>query len=267
MVKKRNPYWAGLLTLGAFGLGQLYNGRPVKALVMYGLPFVCLILNLIVPVSSGFLFYIAFEASLLFILLFSLIDAVRDARRLGEISLHSYNRWYVYIAIVLINGFLIIPLQVKFFSYSTKAFRIPAGSMQPTLEIGDKLIADMRAYNKKLPARGDLVVFRYPPNESILYVKRVIGLPGEKLELVGRMVYINGQPLKENYVQYVYPESINEHWGPYIIPKSNYFMLGDNRDNSQDSRFWGYVSQSKIIGQACYLYWADNKSRIGKKLE
>jgi signal peptidase I len=267
MMKKRNPFWAGLFTLGTLGLGQLYNGKPVKAVVLYCLPFVCLILNLLFPISAGFYFLVVFEVLLLSILLLSIIDAVRDARRLGDISLRPYNRWYVYIAILLIHAFLIIPLQVKLFTYPSRAFRIPAASMMPTIEIGDRLIADMRIYNKKLPARGDIVVFKYPPDESILYVKRAIGLPGEKLEMIGRVVYINGQAMKESYAHYMYPGSINEHWGPYLIPKSSYLVLGDNRDNSQDSRFWGYISQSKIIGQARYLYWANNKSRIGKKLE
>jgi len=219
------------------------------------------------PISTGFFLFVVFEALLLSILLFSLIDAVRDARKLGEISLHPYNRWYVYIAIILIHAFLVIPLQMKLLAYPSRAFRIPAGSMSPTLEIGDRFVVDMRAYNKKLPARGDIVVFKYPNDESVPYVKRVIGLPGEKLEMIGRVVYINGQVMKESYAQYIYPGSMNEHWGPYAIPQSNYFMLGDNRDNSQDSRFWGYISQSKIIGQARYLYWAKNKSRIGNKLE
>jgi signal peptidase I len=267
MMKNRNPFWAGLFTIGTLGLGQLYNGKPVKAVVMYCLPFICLILNLLFPISAGFSFLVVFEALLLSILLFSIIDAVRDARKLKVTPLRPYNRWYVYIAILLIHAFLIIPLQMKLFTHPSKAFRIPAGSMMPTIEIGDRLIADMRIYNKILPARGDIVVFKYPPDESILYVKRVIGLPGEKLEMIGRVVYINGHAMKESYTQYIDPGSINEHFGPYSVPQDRYFVLGDNRDNSQDSRFWGYVSQSKIIGQARYLYWANNKSRIGKRLE
>jgi signal peptidase I len=204
---------------------------------------------------------------LLLIGLFSIVDAALDARKLKKVELHPYNRWYVYIAIILFHALMIGPLQKRLITYSTSAYSIPARSMIPTLETGDRLISDMRAYNNRLPARRDIVIFKYPNDESVHYVKRVIGLPGEKLEIVRRMVYINDQPLKESYTQYIDPGSINEHWGPYIIPQGRYFVLGDNRDNSQDSRFWGYISQSKIIGQARYLYWAKNKSRIGKRLE
>jgi signal peptidase I len=267
MVKKRNPFWAGLFTLGAFGLGQLYNGKPAKAAVMYCLPFICIALSLLFPLSSSLYHLLVFEALLLCIGLVSIVDAVRDARKLNEIALRSYHRWYVYVAIILFQALLINPLQIRIATNSICAYRIPAGSMAPTIEIGDRLIADMRAYDRKLPARGDIVILKYPNNESIHYVKRVIGLPGDKVEIVNRMVYVNDRPLKESYVQHIDPASINEHSGPYFIPKGWYFVLGDNRDNSQDSRFWGSISLSKIIGQARYLYWAKNKSRIGKRLE
>jgi signal peptidase I len=267
MIKKRNQFLAGLATFGALGLGQLYNGKPTKAAFMYGFPFVCLAINLFFPISSGFSHLLVFEGLLIFIVLLSIFDAVRDARKQREFALHAYNRWYIYVAIILVNALLISSLQLSLLTSSTRAYRIPVGSMMPTLEIGDRLVADMKAFKKKLPIRGDIIIFKYPNDELSTYVKRVIGLPGEKIEMIGRTVYINGRALKESYVQYISPESINAHYGPYVLPQGQYFVLGDDRDNSQDSRFFGAIAQSKITGQARYLYWAKNASRIGKKLE
>jgi signal peptidase I len=138
--------------------------------------------------------------------------------------------------------------------------------MMPTLEIGDRLVADMKLYEKESPARGDLIIFMKPMDGPVPCIKRVIGLPGEKIEMIGRTVYINDHPLKETYTQYIDPESTYDRSGPFHVPEGHYFAMGDNRDNSQDSRYWGSIKRSNILGRARYLYWAKNISCIGKKL-
>ncbi len=153
-------------------------------------------------------------------------------------------------------------------TFVVQAFKIPTGSMESNLLIGDHLLVNKFVYGmhpsnliyKLLPykdlQRGDVIVFKYPNSPDVAYVKRLIGLPGEKLEMIGRTIYINDKPLKEDYTQYIDPGSIYEHFGPYYIPADNYFAMGDNRDNSQDSRFWGFVPRDHFIGKALVIYWS-----------
>ena len=153
-------------------------------------------------------------------------------------------------------------------TFVVQAFKIPTGSMESNLLIGDHLLVNKFVYGihppgffyKLLPykslKRGDVIVFKYPNSPEVAYVKRLIGLPGEKLEMIGRTVYINGQPLKEPYTQYIDPGSIYEHFGPFYIPPDNYFAMGDNRDNSQDSRFWRFVPRDHLLGKALIIYWS-----------
>ena len=152
-------------------------------------------------------------------------------------------------------------------TYVIQAFKIPTGSMESNLLIGDHFLVNKFVYgiqsgllNKifpyKAPNRGDVIVFKYPNSPEVAYVKRLMGMPGDTLEMIGRTVYINGKPLKESYTQHIDSGSINEHYGPYHIPQGQYFAMGDNRDNSQDSRFWGFVPRDYILGKALVIYWS-----------
>jgi signal peptidase I len=157
-------------------------------------------------------------------------------------------------------------------TFVIQAYKIPTGSMETNLLIGDHLLVNKFVYGLnsgflsktlpyKEPKRGDVIVFKYPNSPEVAYVKRLMGLPGEKLEMIGRTVYINDKPLQENYTRYINPGSIYDHYGPYHIPQGNYFAMGDNRDNSQDSRFWngdagGFVPRDYILGKALVIYWS-----------
>ena len=134
---------------------------------------------------------------------------------------------------------------------------VPTGSMENTIMPGDRLIGNRLAYLQNSPERGDIVIFRYPDNEDELYVKRVIGLPGESVSIVDGKIYIDGaaEPLPEEYLK--------ETWviatGPYSfeVPQGCYLVLGDNRNDSWDARYWAntYVRQDKILGKAVVVYW------------
>lgn len=121
--------------------------------------------------------------------------------------------------------------------------------------VGDRVIGLRFAYWFSEPERGDIVIFRYPDNEEKIYIKRVIGLPGETVEIIDGKVYIDGseQPLQEDYVNGV-PTG---NYGPYVVPENSYFMLGDNRGNSEDSRFWTnkFVKKEKILAKAVVRYY------------
>jgi len=152
-------------------------------------------------------------------------------------------------------------------TFVVQAFKIPTSSMESNLLVGDHLLVNKFVYglhsgflskliSYKEPKRGDVIVFKFPNDPETAYVKRVIGLPGDKVEMIGRTVHVNGEALKEEYTQYIEPDSIYRHYGPYQVPPGHYFAMGDNRDNSQDSRFWGSVPREYLLGKALVIYWS-----------
>lgn len=137
---------------------------------------------------------------------------------------------------------------------------IPSGAMLPTLQINDNVLIDKLSYRSHSPKRGDIVIFK--PTTTLLqqhfkdvFIKRIIGLPGEKVEVRDRKVYINNQYLKENYIA----EAPNWQYGPVNVPANSYFVLGDNRNNSYDSHYWGFVPQDLIVGQAVRIFWPPSR--------
>lgn len=149
--------------------------------------------------------------------------------------------WVIVLVIALLLGMFIR----RFVVFTAS---IPSGSMENTIQVGDRVIVSRVSYLFTEPERGDIMVFAYPDNESIDYIKRVIGLPGDKVEGIDGIVYINGEPLEETYVK----EEIESDFGPYEVPVESYFMMGDNRNGSEDSRLWTntYLHEDKIKGKA-----------------
>lgn len=153
-------------------------------------------------------------------------------------------------------------------TFVIQAFWIPSGSMIPTLEVGDRvLVAKFWTYFAK-PERGSLYVFIYPVDRERDFVKRVIAIPGDVVDIRNGVVYINGQPTDEPYVKnhdrYTMRPSNLFPEVPFTVPENRYFMLGDNRSNSQDSRFWGYVSIEDMRGPVFFRYWPLNRIGIPK---
>ncbi|HEX7119324.1 MAG TPA: signal peptidase I [Longimicrobiales bacterium] len=203
----------------------------------------------------------------------------------------SVGRWAwewiksIAIAVVL---FLVIR------TFIVEAFRIPTGSMEKTLLVGDFLLVNKAVYGAQLPGtgihlpafdspqRGDIVVFTPPHEPDKNYVKRLVGVPGDTLEMRDKVLYINGEPQVEPYVQHTDPSGQSIHlpdmywqrnylapgvdpdqyhptrddWGPIVVPEGHYFMLGDNRDDSEDSRYWGFVEEDAIKGEPLFIYYS-----------
>jgi signal peptidase I len=167
-------------------------------------------------------------------------------------------------------------------TWVVQAFKIPTGSMENNLLIGDHLLVNKFVFGPTTgsferalfpmrdPHRGDVVVFKYPDEPDRDFIKRVIGLPGETLELRNKKVYINGQPIDEPYVHFlegareaqeITSYDVRERYGPVKVPEGQYFVMGDNRDNSQDSRYWGFLPRSYIKGRALMIYWSYESGR------
>jgi len=164
-----------------------------------------------------------------------------------------------------------------------QAFTIPSGSMMDTMLVGDYILVNKFLYGPELPLtdyrlpalrhpeRGDIIVFKYPQDEKRDFIKRIVGLPGEQVQIRGAQVSVNGRPLVEPYVKKVdsplghsgQPSYCGYAYGcePTRVPADSYFVMGDNRDNSQDSRYWGFVKRDKIKGKAFLIYWSWDGSK------
>ncbi len=145
-------------------------------------------------------------------------------------------------------------------TFVVQAFKIPSGSMLPTLQIGDHILVNKFLYYFQPVERGDIIVFKFPQDETRDFIKRVIALPGETLEIRGKQVIINGKPLDEPYAVYGdWPVSRlgeRDRLGPMVIPPDRLFMMGDNRDHSMDSRVWGFLDLHKVKGKAFVVYFS-----------
>ena len=159
-------------------------------------------------------------------------------------------------------------------TFVVQAFKIPSGSMLPTLQIGDHLLVNKFIYGLRMPfsgkllvpwknpVRGDVVVFRFPKDRKIDYIKRVVAVAGDKVEIVDKHLMINDAEVVDLQAHFTTSEVIKasasprDNFGPVVVPEGKIFVMGDNRDNSYDSRFWGFVDQTDIRGKAFILYWS-----------
>jgi signal peptidase I len=162
-------------------------------------------------------------------------------------------------------------------AFVVQAFKIPSGSMKPTLLIGDHLLVNKFIYGVKIPyfrntiipvqdpKRGDIVVFIYPEDRSKDFIKRVIGVAGDTIEIRNKKIFLNGLPYQDSHGVYVddfiIPGTVQprDNFGPVTVPPDRIFVMGDNRDQSYDSRFWGFVELKEVLGKAFIIYWSWNK--------
>lgn len=159
-------------------------------------------------------------------------------------------------------------------SFIVQAFKIPSGSMLPTLQIGDHLLVNKFIYGVRIPFTGavlipmksperdDIVVFKFPKDRSVDYIKRVVGVAGDLIEVKDKQVYVNGKVVSNPHIQFTNTTVMAASAGPrdnmraVKVPEGNIFVMGDNRDNSYDSRFWGFVDLNDVLGRAFILYWS-----------
>ena len=193
--------------------------------------------------------------------------------------------WREYAEAIIIAMILAFTIRV----FVVQAFKIPSGSMIPSLLIGDHILVNKMSYGIQLPqdcefeisfppvtcyssklliefdkpARGDVIVFRYPEDEEKDFIKRIVGIPGDTIQIRNKIIYVNGEPLDDKtWTQRIDPGIIDgritprDNLDPITVPPDSYFVMGDNRDQSLDSRFWGYVRMNKIKGRAFLVYWS-----------
>ena len=289
-INKPRRWWlAGLLSFLVPGLGQVYNGQETKGLFFYvGLSvwggfLISLVYYLlkppITPMNIGIICLLALVSLILLILI--IFESIRTARRISsDYTLKRYNRWYVYLLVILIVSLVDYSVETVFIKNGViKGYKIPAGAMMPTLLIGDHLVCDLSYYRSHNPQRGDIVIFKFPMDESKDYIKRIIGIPGDTIQIVNDDVYINNEKMDLKFVGKcslehgigadIYQETLGnvsyqildqnkryEYFGPITVPEGEYFVMGDNRDYSNDSRHWGMVKRHQIFGKPAFIYFS-----------
>jgi signal peptidase I len=269
--QKRKPWIAGLLSLFWPSLGHLYVGAAQRGLILlaflYSLMILAGWLGLYTTSFWGSIWGTIGLSTFFFIFWMAIVDdAIRLAKLRQEFILKKYNKWYVYVVVAIaITTLQNLVKEQRGKLLGVESYRIVARSMSPTLKIGDFIFVDTRYYKDKPPQRGEVIVFRYPENPSIPYVERLIAVAGDHVSIKNGTVYINNNPLAEPYLL---PQQVQQSYSTTmenrIIPPDELFVLGDNRDNSKDSRYWGNVPLANLIGKVTYI-WLSTKelNRIG----
>ena len=291
----RTPLLALVASLVMPGLGQLYNGQPTKGLLLF------LALGAATTVSAWlalhgskhimWLIILAFLLLSLALYIYSMVDAFRTAKRLGSsYSLKPFNQSYIYIIVFVVGYFFIFGGLLHYTrKHLMESFYIPSRSMLPTLLQGDVLFADKRVNClgcKNRVEHGDLAIFVYPNNRTQLYIKRIIGLPGDKIDIKGSDIKVNGISLRTVEITQFNHEELNKllqthtawrekagqavytvMWAnaakpddaSFTVPNGKVFVLGDNRNASRDSRRFGTVPLADVIGIAKQVWFSRSK--------
>ncbi len=281
--KPRKPWISGILTFFAIGLGHIYSGEAKKGIILFLigqfillfsmslllLPYVPI--NIVVAILVGLSF-----------LIYCVIDAVKLSRKHKfSYDMKKYNKWYFYLLFWLLTSFLIQPItETAIKSNIVKAYKIPSGAMKQTLQIGDHIIANKFIYKNSEPKRGDIVIFPFPEEPSKDFIKRVVGVGGDVIEIRDKQVLINYNIFQESYKIHtdnrIIPKDLQprDNYGPVEVPHDCIFVMGDNRDNSYDSRFWGFVKKATVKGKASTIYWSWDREqfrvrwdRIGDRIQ
>jgi len=300
---RRYPWLAMMLSVIMAGLGHVYCGRFVKGLVLAFLAYIPIpvTFSALLIGRSSIRIAVLIASWLLSVLvsLIAIIDSWYIAKHTtATYTLKDYNRWYVYVLWVVLSTGGATRLAFNVRANYIEAFRVPAASNYPTLAPGDRFLANKLAYRNNDPKRGDLVVFMNPQNRRTTYIKRVVAIAGDTVQIKDNELYINGCKLQRRQLSDstsdkmtirtggsllkgdVYEETNDDatykiflqsqadpnlaNLASVTVPKYHCFVLGDNRNSSEDSRHFGPVPLGTIKGRADYLYWpAKDWSRFG----
>jgi len=186
-------------------------------------------------------------------------EAQKHARKVRDFRVRK-PLWREYAETAAIA--LIAAVLLRFFVVS--AYKVTSSSMEDALYEGDYIFVNKLAYKYGgAPKPGDVIVFKYPMNPEKDYIKRIVALPGQEVQIADKIVYIDGQPatipiFAKNTDRKILPAdlSFRDNFGPYVVPMGEYFVMGDNRDDSRDSRFWGCVPEENLLGKAIFVYWS-----------
>ena len=283
--KPKEPLLAVLLNCVFTGLGHIYAGSTkiglsiIATLILLG----ALIFSWIIHPQTELLFLEklsgneesllgVLELIALLIIMAILFDSYRRAKKYNsekglERKITTGKRITLIFGIIVtfcglnLNTVLAFPIALSIRTYVVQAFKIPSGTMNPTLIKGDRLLVYKSAYSTNKPERGDIVVFIYPEDTSRDFIKRLIAKGGETVEIKDGDIYIDGHLITDSRIKNTYYYNRGEYGnGSVKVPEGNYFVLGDNSGSSMDSRFWGFVPAENLVGKAYKIYYPFNRS-------
>lgn len=256
------------------GLGLAYVGKPRLGLAtvvsVFGVVALFSWTRLIVSTPYG---YWLLAGVLLLIVAATAIGAATVAARRPLVARNSYNHWFFYllwVVMAIVLSLAAYRTRERVFGYG--AYAVPSVSMSPTVESGEYFIADTWRYSDQKPADGEIVVLELADGTGVRYLKRIVGIPGDRIEIRDRVLYRNGQPVAEPYVRPVDDSHFyGRNFGVTTVEAGNVFVLGDNRDNSKDSRDWGTIPINQLRGRAQFIWFSNSArgvlwNRIGERL-
>ncbi len=293
-------WWLAAVLQLLSGAGYLYVGRPFRFAALFA--FNCASVIALYHGLWGW-FGDAFQllgslAAQLGVVLITIVDCIRIALKSKPYQLKEWNRWWVY-ALPGVSAFFIVAIVMGSLGrteYAVSSFSIASGNNMPTLLVGDYVLADTIAYTQSVPERGDIAIYRLPRDHSIFYVGRVVGLPGERIQMTSGVLHIDRSPVQLDNMgtfehntpgrHFTFSAELQRETLPgghthlvadegttpldnteeFIVPQGHYFALGDNRDNSQDSRVLravGFVPRENFYGPVTSIWWSPDMSRIG----
>lgn len=276
-MKPKEPLLAVLLSIALTGMGHIYAGRVKRAFIIISLAVAIPAISipyLLHPNTKFLLWHLILLPLAIGFALFVPIDAYKLTKSWN--AKHNFERkltrgkkilllaGMLFLLFVFSPSELIATSITKYIRANiVQAFKIPSEAMRPTLVEGDKLFVDKTIYRKSEPERGDIIVFDYPADPKKSFIKRLIGLPGEKVEIRDGKILINDVVQTQGKLSAIYyynHEPYGESGKTVAVPTDSYFVLGDNSSNSNDSRFWGFVPKKNLIGKAYKIWWPLNRA-------
>ena len=284
--KPRNSLIVFLLSLFLPGLGQVYNGQPKKGAFFLGLILFFPLLFGVMRWTTFFYGLLSFVIINITLIIYIIIDGVRNAKQQQNYVLKPYNTWYYHLLIAVGVSIIFMIYDIRAV-LKTQTFNIPSPANNPTLQIGDYIVADMKAYHNKQPDYGDIVV--YSRTDGQMYVFRVVGRPNDKITLINNVVSVNNKQSKATFIKettsndmpvlefeeelpnghkhLIYKnkpsnDSTKANIKNIVVPSDSYYLLGDSRDNATDSRYEGFISIDRIKGKVVYSYFGKTTDRI-----
>lgn len=285
--KPRNPKLAFFLALIGPGFGQIYNGQIKKGILFLGI-------ELLLPFFYGFtklgVFFIGFISILIInfsFRIYLIYDATTNAKKLKNFKPKPYTTWYYFLGIV-VGVYTILWFYDTNAIVGIKSFKIPTTSNEPTIQVGDKLIADLNAFDDLQPNYGDIVIFQKKDSLNP-WIYRIVGLPNDRIEIKNNFLIINGKKCNTSFIKdtkseefavkeyeeelpnghkhkiYMFMKTFADNEKAeqkIVIPQKSYYLLGDNRDNAMDSRYIGVIKEEEIIGKVVFSYWGKTTDRI-----
>lgn len=289
----RSPLIACLLSMAATGLGHIYCGRLVKGLILFFASFAFgpIIVAAANSGASNLMLAIVI-GSLLFMLVlyvYAVVDSGLLARKLRTYQLKDYNRWYLYLLLIVVAASYPTNYAHSIRSHVLQAFKVPSVSMSPGILPGDHILLNKTIYKTQAPQPGEVVIFTYPDDRRLNYVKRIVAMPGDTVEIRDNVLLVNDRPLDvpidqafaldfktegtriilmEENAAAVYPIIVDsatpQNMDKITVPHGHCYLLGDNRSQSVDSRNFGPIQMTDIQGRLDYIYWpAKSWSRLG----